>query len=46
VRPGGIIIWHDATNDAVEVRRVLDRLRAQGWPIETVPNTWLAFRRM
>jgi hypothetical protein len=46
VRPGGIILWHDAQNGAVEVRRVLDRLRAEGWPIEFIPNTWLAYREM
>ena len=46
VRSSGVVIWHDATNDGVEVKRVLDRLRTEGWPIETVPNTWLAFCRM
>jgi predicted O-methyltransferase YrrM len=46
VRSGGIIIWHDASNGAVEVDRVLDRLRSEGWPIETVPGTWLAFCRL
>jgi predicted O-methyltransferase YrrM len=45
VRPGGVIIWHDAFNGAVQVKRTLDRLQMQGWPIESVPNTWLAFCR-
>jgi hypothetical protein len=42
---GGLIIWHDAGN-VVEVDRVLDRLRQDGWPIETVPDTWLAFMQV
>ena len=45
VRPQGIIIWHDANNGSVEVTQVLDHLRAQNWPIETVEGTWLAYRR-
>jgi predicted O-methyltransferase YrrM len=43
VRPGGVIIWHDAFNGAVEVKRVLDRLHMQGWGIENVPDTWIAY---
>jgi predicted O-methyltransferase YrrM len=42
VRRGGLVIWHDASNDAVEVKSVLDRLRARGWSIKLVPRTWLA----
>ena len=45
MRPNGLIIWHDAGNPSVEVTGVLNRLRKRGWPIETVPNTWLAFCR-
>ena len=44
IRSGGVIIWHDASNGSVEVRRVLDRLiTKRGWPIQHVPQTWLAF---
>jgi len=42
VRTGGVIIWHDAQNGAVEVRRVLDRLIAEYWPIQNIEGTWLA----
>jgi len=44
-RPGGIIVWHDYGNPAVEVTMVLDRLYDQGWPIYSVNNSWLAFMR-
>jgi predicted O-methyltransferase YrrM len=43
VRPGGVIIWHDAHNDAVEVRRVLELDRHHGHDIRHVEGTWLAF---
>ena len=43
--PQGIVIWHDANNGSVEVTQVLEHLRAQGWAIETVTGTWLAFCR-
>ena len=43
VRPGGIVIWHDATNAQVEVRSALDRLTADGWTINAIEGTWLAF---
>jgi predicted O-methyltransferase YrrM len=46
VRPGGIIIWHDAGNVSVEVEKVLDSLQGQGWPIEVVSHSWLAVCRM
>jgi predicted O-methyltransferase YrrM len=46
VRKGGIIIWHDYFNGAVEVQQVLDRLHDQGWPIQHVADTWLAFCRI
>jgi predicted O-methyltransferase YrrM len=44
VQPGGIIIWHDAFNGAVDVMRVLERLASEGWPIKSIAGTWLAFR--
>jgi predicted O-methyltransferase YrrM len=40
-----LIIWHDAFNSAVEVMRVLNRLCDDGWPIQMVEGTWLAFLR-
>jgi predicted O-methyltransferase YrrM len=46
VKPGGLIIWHDYFNGAVEVQRVLDRLASLGWPIQTIDGTWLAFCRI
>jgi predicted O-methyltransferase YrrM len=45
VRPGGIIVWHDAGNPAVEVTATLERLADQGWPIKHIENSWLAFMR-
>lgn len=44
LNPGGIVIWHDY-NELVEVRDVLHDLHAQGWPIQHVTGTWLAFAR-
>jgi predicted O-methyltransferase YrrM len=44
-RPGGVIIWHDYDNPTVEVTAVLDQLHADGWPIQRVENSWLAFLR-
>jgi predicted O-methyltransferase YrrM len=47
VRSGGIIVWHDYGNPAVEVTQVLDQLCVQeNWPIYHVENTWLAYRRI
>jgi predicted O-methyltransferase YrrM len=46
MRPGGIIVWHDYRNPAVEVTGALDRLAINGWPIFSVENTWLAFMRI
>jgi len=43
VRPGGIIVWHDVGNTGVEVTPVIDQFITEGWPIEKVPNTWLAY---
>ena len=45
VRVGGIIIWHDAFNGAVEVMRVLERMHGRGWPIRIIEGTWLAFMK-
>lgn len=45
LRPGGIIVFHDYGNPAVEVTPVLDRLAEEGWPIRHVRNTWLAYMR-
>jgi predicted O-methyltransferase YrrM len=45
-RPGGIIVWHDYGNPAVEVTAALDRLHSTGaWPIRSVNNSWLAYMR-
>jgi len=47
VRKDGIVIWHDYNDSPhVDVKRVLDRLIAEGWPIQVVEGTWLAFCRM
>ena len=45
-RPGGIIVWHDFGNPAVEVTQTLSGLSDKGWPIQSVNGTWLAFMRM
>lgn len=45
VNRGGIIIWHDASNESVEVRRVLEADYRQGCDIKHVDGTWLAFER-
>jgi predicted O-methyltransferase YrrM len=46
LRPGGVVVWHDYGNPAVEVTAVLDRLVADGWPIRHVDSTWLAYMMM
>ena len=46
VRPGGILIWHDYDNPAVEVTPVLDRFCEGGWPIKHVTGTWVAFMKL
>jgi predicted O-methyltransferase YrrM len=44
---GGVIIWHDYNDvEIIGVRPVVDRLAIQGWPIEFVANTWLAYCRI
>jgi len=43
LKPGGVIVWHDYANPGVEVTRALDQLHAQGWPLQHVEGTWLAF---
>lgn len=45
LRPGGIIVWHDYTNPAVEVTQVIDQLIGGNWPIQHFPGTWLAYMR-
>lgn len=46
VRPGGIIVWHDFGNPAVEVTKALLWLHEnEGWPIQSAKGTWLAFMR-
>lgn len=45
VRPGGIIIWHDYRNTAVQVTAVIDDYIDEGHPIHVVPGTWLAYER-
>jgi len=46
LRPGGIICWHDYDNPAVEVTSAVDKLIEQGWPIDCVEHSWLAFMRI
>jgi len=46
VRKGGVIVWHDYFNGAVEVHRVLDDLQRQDWPLKHIEGTWLAFMRV
>jgi predicted O-methyltransferase YrrM len=46
VRAPGLIAWHDYSNPHVEVTRALDRLHDEGWPINCVENSWLAFMRV
>jgi len=45
IRPGGLVIWHDAGNEAVEVTQVLEQLSNQGWPITVIEGSWLAYAR-
>jgi predicted O-methyltransferase YrrM len=45
VRPGGIICWHDFFNPDVEVTRALTSLQGEGWAINCVEDSWLAFLR-
>jgi predicted O-methyltransferase YrrM len=47
VNPGGLILWHDFNDSPhVQVTRVLNRLADEGWPIQHVEGTWLAFMRI
>lgn len=43
IRPPGIIVWHDFGNAAVEVNDALARLHDEGWAIDCVEGSWLAF---
>jgi predicted O-methyltransferase YrrM len=42
IRPGGVIVWHDYDNPAVEVTQALDQLHDEGWSIQHLVGTWLA----
>ena len=46
IRGTGIIVWHDFSNPAVEVTQALNLLHDEGWPINYVENSWLAFMRV
>jgi predicted O-methyltransferase YrrM len=46
LRKGGVVVWHDAGNESVEVTPVLERLLGFGWPIQHVEGSWLAFMRL
>jgi predicted O-methyltransferase YrrM len=46
IRPGGIICWHDYGNAAVEVTQALERLKYEGWSIEDVKGSWIAYSRV
>jgi spermidine synthase len=46
IRAPGIIVWHDYGNRHVEVTAALDQLHDEGWPINCVENSWLAFMRV
>jgi predicted O-methyltransferase YrrM len=46
LRKPGVIIWHDFNNPAVEVTHALETLQHEGWPINCVENSWLAFLRV
>jgi predicted O-methyltransferase YrrM len=45
LRPGGVIVWHDYGNPAVEATAALDHLIAEGWPIHFIEGTWIAYMR-
>jgi predicted O-methyltransferase YrrM len=43
VKRGGVIVWHDYLNPAVEVTGVIEQLAREGWPIDAIDNSWIAF---
>jgi predicted O-methyltransferase YrrM len=43
IRAPGLIVWHDFGNPHVEVTHALDHLQREGWPINCVEGSWLAF---
>jgi hypothetical protein len=43
IRRGGVIVWHDFGNPAVEVTGVIEQLIREGWPIDAVDGSWIAF---
>jgi hypothetical protein len=46
LRRPGIIVWHDWTNPNVQVTQALTQLTHEGWPIDCVDNSWLAFMKV
>lgn len=43
VRKGGIVLWHDYNAECVvDVKRVIERLHAEGRDIRHIPDTWFA----
>lgn len=44
-RPGGLVVWHDVGNAAVEVTEVIDELAAHR-DIRAIDGTWLAYTVM
>lgn len=45
LRPGGLIVWHDVHDDpVVQVKAVLEDLRAEGHDIVHYGGTWFAFQ--
>lgn len=46
LRPGGVIVWHDAGNPATpDVLAVLHELRSAGRDVRRVAGSWVAFER-
>ena len=45
LRSPGIMVFHDFGNPAVQVTDALKQLQDEGWPIDCVENSWLAFMR-
>src|SRR6516162_7665373 len=45
VRPRGVIVWHDAGNESVEVTQTLEALNSESWSIKQIDGSWLAYCR-
>lgn len=43
VRPGGLIAFHDYGNPHVEVTAALDHLEQEGWPLNQIEGSWIAY---